>query len=199
MPIPFYHWYAAHVGVLGAVLVGVGTWALIQPAQDAGPSSAFKRKLACIATCACTVLTTIESLRIAHAYRQHWPHAPANELYVQTGQWFKEHSEPGARIAYLEIGQIAFYADRYIIDTLGLVTPDVAQEVAKRNWIWPLRRYKPDYIIFNSVFTKWPESGAIFNEAWFTEGFREETQISTASYPAPLVIYKRLPGALVPD
>jgi hypothetical protein len=196
MPIPFYHWYAAHVGLLGAVLIGVGTWSLV------GRLKTEKRPailVLCAVTCLCTVLTAFDSMRIAGAYNERWPHAPANELYVKTGQWFKEHSPPNARIAYLEIGQIAFYADRYIIDTLGLVTPDVAKEVAKRNWIWPLRRYKPDYIIYNSVFTKWPESGAIFNEPWFTEGFREETQISTASYPTALIIYKRLPGAVVPD
>jgi hypothetical protein len=199
MPIPFYHWYAAHVGVLGAVLIGVGTWSLVRTFRETRGAVTLPKKVLVAATCVCTAVTAIVCTRIAYAYNERWPHAPANALYVQAGQWFKEHSAPNARIAYLEIGQIAFYADRYIIDTLGLVTPGAAKEVAKRNWLWPLKHYKPDYIIYNSLFTKWPESGVIFNEPWFTEGFKEEAQISTSLYPTPLVIYKRIPGAVVPD
>jgi arabinofuranosyltransferase len=196
MPIPFYHWYAAHVGVLAAILIGLGIFqghTLVRESRG----RAHKLLQACLFVCGITTLAAC--VTVVRSYDARWPHLPANELYVQTGQWLKENSPPDARIAYLEIGQIAFYADRYIIDTLGLVTPDVSQHVAKRDWLWPLKHYKPDYILYNPLFTTWPESDRIFNEPWFTEGFKEEVTLTTQSYPHPLRIFRRLPGASIPD
>jgi hypothetical protein len=136
---------------------------------------------------------------ITRDYDRRWPHNQANELYTKAGLWFAQNTPPNSRIAYLEIGQIAFYADRYIIDTLGLVTPGVAAEVAKRNWLWPLQHYKPDYVIYNELFNRWSDSAAIFKESWFNQGFREVARISTESYPVPLIVYGRLAGAAIPD
>ncbi len=216
MPIPFYHWYAGHVGILAAILIAFGS--IVLPSQllaesthrssgtsKRGPSAALcaaplSVRVGISALCASIGASTVVVLgSITREYDQRWPHHPANELYTKAGLWFAHNTAPSARIAYLEIGQIAFYSGRYIIDTLGLVTPGVAAEVAKRNWLWPLLRYKPDYIIYNEIFTKWPESGAIFKESWFTQGFQEVARISTDSYPVPLVVYSRLPSAVIPD
>lgn len=221
LPIPFYHWYAAQLGILGAILVGFGLIAFpatlrgaVIPAQERdgwvwGVAHSLCQRIArgrpavrrilvgTILASGCVVAWA--SSKIVDSYDSRWPHSPANELYTKAGRWFAENTSKDARIAYLEIGQIAFYADRYIIDTLGLVTPGVAAEVAKRNWLWPIKKYKPDYIIYNQYFTKWPESGAIFLEPWFVDGYREVTRLSAVPYPFPLVIYERLPGAEIPD
>jgi hypothetical protein len=214
-PIPFYHWYAAQIGVVAAIFIVFGMAVFPQLLSNAhalsGDTLGMKMlrvfgsaprafiRLVIVVVVVAGAITASTSVRIVRRYDARWPHAPANELYTKAGLWFAEHSPPEARIAYLEIGQIAFYSERYIIDTLGLVTPGAAGEVAKRNWLWPIKRYKPDYIIYNEYFTKWPESGLIFLEPWFVQGFTEETRISTPAYPFPLVIYKRLPGAAIPD
>jgi hypothetical protein len=214
-PIPFYHWYASQIGILGAIVIVFGVLVFPKVLRNShllqgnslairllrwiGNAPRFITQLIVACVVISGVITAYTSLRLVHRYDTRWPHAPANELYTKAGVWFAEHSPPNARIAYLEIGQIAFYAERYIIDTLGLVTPGAAAEVAKRNWLWPIKRYKPDYIIYNEYFTTWPESGLIFLEPWFAEGFIEETRITTPAYPFPLVVYKRLPNAEIPD
>ncbi len=216
LPIPFYHWYAAHVGILGAILVAFGGIAAPAELFAGRPKNAreslakeFYEKLlstprwvrASISTC-CVIglaLTVATLGTITRAYDRRWPHNQANELYTKAGLWFAQNTPPNSRIAYLEIGQIAFYADRYIIDTLGLVTPGVAAQVAKRNWLWPLQHYKPDYIIYNELFTRWPDSAAIFQESWFNKGFNEVARISTESYPVALIVYGRLAGTTIPD
>lgn len=216
MPIPFYHWYAGHVGILAAILVAFGsitfphellTEATRSSVQiSAGRITARLFKLSHptrvgIAVCCIisAIISTITLGTVTRSYDRRWPHNQANELYSKAGLWFAQNTPVNSRIAYLEIGQIAFYSDRYIIDTLGLVTPGVAHEVARKNWLWSFKSYKPDYIIYNELFTKWPDSAAIFRESWFTDGFREVARISTHSYPVPLIVYARLQGAPIPD
>ncbi len=216
MPIPFYHWYAGHVGILAAILVAFGSIAfpreLLYEASRSTPhvlTGRITAKLfqlshsARVGIAGCCIISAIISTStlgtVTRSYDRHWPHSQANELYSKAGLWFAQNTSANARIAYLEIGQIAFYSDRYIIDTLGLVTPGVAHEVARKNWLWPLKRYKPDYIIYNELFTKWPDGAAIFKEPWFTDGFREVARISTQSYPVPLIVYARVGDAPIPD
>jgi hypothetical protein len=216
MPIPFYHWYAAHVGVLGGVLLGLGlckgSELVAQPQENFACATLFPGTLRKVfkvphgirlaiarGAVACGALTVIVLTIITYRYDQLWPHSQANELYSKTGLWFAENSARDARIAYLEIGQIAFYSERYIIDTLGLVTPGVAAKVATRDWLWAIKEYKPDYIILNQLFSRWPDMSQLFLEPWFTEGFHKATQLSTERYPVPLVIYKRLPTTQIPN
>jgi len=215
LPIPFYHWYAAQVGVLAAVLVALAAveaprlfhrtalaLAGSAPAEQAGVLGRqwLRARNLTLALAALTLPVTIYAhLLTARGYQKAWPHSPANAIYQRTGEWFAANTPPGSRIAYLEIGQIAFYSDRYIIDTLGLVTPGVAPRVAKSNWLWPMLRYKPDYIIYNPMFKDWTDSDAIFKQKWFKDGFRKVAQIEMPPYPAPLSIYQRQPGAVIPD
>lgn len=219
LPIPFYHWYAAQIGVLFAVLVALGAVEVPRAirrtvhglAVQSNTTEATRAthmlsqqwSLVYSFTLVVVVLTlpftVYTHLRIARGYQQAWPHGPANAIYQRAGEWFAANTAPDARIAYLEIGQIAFYSDRYIIDTLGLVTPEVSAQVARSNWLWPMLRYKPDYIIYNPMFKDWTDSDAIFDEEWFTNGFQQVAKIALPPYPTPLVIYQRKPGAVIPD
>ncbi len=213
LPIPFYHWYAAQVGVLAAVLIALGAVALPgllrrtaralagAPPEDRPLSGQWKRLYwtALVVVGLALPPTLYAHLSTTRGYQKAWPHGPANQIYRQAGEWFAANTPPDARIAYLEIGQIAFYSDRYIIDTLGLVTPEVAPQVAKSNWLWPLLRYKPDYIIYNPMFKDWTDGKAILRQEWFQTGFRMVAEIEAPPYPTPLQIYQRLPGATIPD
>jgi hypothetical protein len=219
LPIPFYHWYAAQVGMLAAILVALGAvevprlfhrtaLALASGSLDVqagGATAALSkqwlraRTIALVLVALALPVTIYAHLLTARGYEKAWPHGPSNALYQRTGEWFAANTPPGSRIAYLEIGQIAFYSDRYIIDTLGLVTPGVAPQVAKSNWLWPMLRYKPDYIIYNPMFKDWTDSDAIFKQKWFKDGFHKVAQIEVPPYPYPLSIYERQPGAVIPD
>ena len=55
-----------------------------------------------------------------------------NDLQVRTGHWIAEHTSPDARVATNDIGAIAFFSRRFILDTEGLVTPDAIWD--KRMW-----------------------------------------------------------------
>ena len=201
LPIPFYHWYAAQVGVLCAILVALG--AVTLPAAVRRTQRRWLRSTVWLGMISIVLVTLsgtlLATFRTTASYQAQWPHGPANHMYQNAGAWLGANTPPGSRIAYLEIGQISFYSDRYIIDTLGLVTPGVAPQVAQKNWLWPLLHYKPDYIIYNPMFSGWTDSDAMFDEDWFVSGFTAIKQIDTPEYPVPLTIYQRRPGASIPN
>lgn len=47
------------------------------------------------------------------------------ECYLQKGVWIGEHSRPDDVIAALDIGALAYGADRPVLDLMGLVSPDI--------------------------------------------------------------------------
>ena len=75
-----------------------------------------------------------------------------NDLQVRTGLWLAEHTAGDARIATNDIGAIAFFSRRFILDTEGLVTPDAIWD--KRMWRIDrfLARSKPDVVV---IFPAW--------------------------------------------
>ncbi|MDZ4197979.1 MAG: hypothetical protein U1E27_01695 [Kiritimatiellia bacterium] len=53
-----------------------------------------------------------------------------NELYVESGQWLRDHLDPALPIGINDIGGISFFIENKVIDVMGLATPE----------IWPLLR-----------------------------------------------------------
>ncbi len=215
LPIPFYHWYAAQIGVLLAVLVSLGTVQIIQMVQN--PQKVSHRLLARlfprtwnvpellgrswrgILIILCVTLMGVviyAQVQFARKYQTSVPN-PSNWLYFKTGTWLANNTPKDAKVAYLEIGQIAFYSNRYIVDTLGLVSPGISQRVAQNNWVWAFQKYKPDYILYNDVFANWMNN--LFAEEWFTKGFEEVAVIEEPGYTSPLRIFHKKKGIQIPD
>jgi hypothetical protein len=47
-----------------------------------------------------------------------------NDLQIAAGEWVRAHTAPGAVVATNDIGAIAYFSGREIVDTEGLVTPE---------------------------------------------------------------------------
>ncbi len=75
-----------------------------------------------------------------------------NDLQVRTGRWLAEHTAADATIATNDIGAIAFFSRRFILDTEGLVSPDAIWD--KRMWRIDrfLLRSMPDVVV---IFPEW--------------------------------------------
>jgi hypothetical protein len=75
-----------------------------------------------------------------------------NDLQVRTGRWLAAHTAPDARVATNDIGAIAFFSRRFVLDTEGLVTPDAIWD--KRMWRIDrfLERSRPDLVV---IFPEW--------------------------------------------
>ena len=75
--------------------------------------------------------------------------------YAKVGQWLSTMTPPDAHVAACEIGEIGWVSHRYIIDILGLTTPQNAQFVADRNDSQWLAEDKPDYIVVHKPAWVW--------------------------------------------
>jgi hypothetical protein len=113
--------------------------------------------------------------------------------YVQVGEWLKTHTPPSSSVALLEIGIIGFFSDRTVIDTMGLVSPEMVGHL--ENWRqtleFAINYYWPDYVVALER-TAWAD---IVNEPWFKEAYSLQTQIENDADPvAPASIYRLREG-----
>ncbi|VAW31813.1 hypothetical protein MNBD_CHLOROFLEXI01-4384 [hydrothermal vent metagenome] len=80
-----------------------------------------------------------------HTNSKQWARAE----YFQVGQWLAAHAAPDASIASIEIGVIGYESNRPILDTMGLVSPDMT--LHQVGWVetlvYALNAHSPDYLI----------------------------------------------------
>ncbi len=77
-----------------------------------------------------------------------------NEMNVAAGKWLDRNVPPDARLAIHDVGAIACFSDREVIDILGLVNPDAWPYLKRgqRGIFEYIKKTRPDYLI---VFPKW--------------------------------------------
>lgn len=76
-----------------------------------------------------------------------------NSMHVKIGRWMRENSPPDATLAANDIGAIAYFSERRVVDLVGLVTPDVLPYRGQPNGIYNfIVSKKPQYVI---IFQKW--------------------------------------------
>jgi hypothetical protein len=110
-----------------------------------------------------------------------------NDLEVATGHWLSRETRADARIATNDIGAIAFYSQRFIIDTEGLVTPEAIHPKRMRRFVPFLAEQKPDLLV---IFPEWyPEIAA--RTDLFHEIYRIHAHQDAAG--APHLVFYRTP------
>jgi hypothetical protein len=68
--------------------------------------------------------------RILYVLEQRgWPHVRRahHDQLRAAGLWFRDHTQPGTRIALSSIGALAYFADRPIIDMMGLTNAHIGR------------------------------------------------------------------------
>jgi hypothetical protein len=134
--------YVMHVLVLYFILAAIGLAYLRVQARKHWLVTAF----------AVLALTRLVSQDVKFA-----PHYAAqvkniNDLQVVTAAWIRQHTAPDAIIATNDIGAIAYFGRRQIIDTEGLVTPAVIPYNRRKNLVPYLEQTRPDLVI---IFPEW--------------------------------------------
>jgi len=72
----------------------------------------------------------------AHRFYAHWCRYH-NVRHERTGRWLGQNTKPGAVIATHDVGAIAFYSGRKVVDMVGLVEPEAHRYL-----------HKPEYVTF---------------------------------------------------
>jgi hypothetical protein len=75
------------------------------------------------------------------------------ELHVTLGRWMAEHIPPGSRVAVNDVGAIAYFSRRRILDLEGLVSPEVLPyRVHPDRGLRVVTDMRPDYL---AIFPAW--------------------------------------------
>ncbi len=72
-------------------------------------------------------------------------------VYEQAGQWLCAYTPADAVVGVTEVGVMGYYAERTMIDFLGLLAPDVAKALGRGDLYWALLRYQPDYLALTAI------------------------------------------------
>ena len=110
--------------------------------------------------------------------------------YVQVADWLRANTPPDASVATIEIGIIGYYSDRRIVDTMGLVSPDMLGHLYGWNetLFYALGHFWPDYVVAPKG-TAWDYVASV---AWFGEAYAPVAKIPSPGPGARTVnIYKR--------
>lgn len=133
--------YVIHLLVFGLVVCACGVAALARLTRPAILGALAVAGLVQIAGATVSAMTTY-----ADEVKN------INDLQVQTGRWIASHTAEDAVIATNDIGAIAFFSRRFILDTEGLVTPAAIWD--KRMWRIDrfFERTRPDVVV---IFPHW--------------------------------------------
>lgn len=123
--IPNYYWYYAPFLFFGIIYA-----ASVIPQARASQWAGFAFAL-------CLALSAAKDLK---------KNGNEDASYSKMAHWIDENTPQDARIAAVETGTIGWYSNRYLIDIVGLTTPQNARYTAHRDfssWITE----KPDYVV----------------------------------------------------
>jgi hypothetical protein len=116
----------------------------------AGPTVRWRPRAALVALYLALTLVTLP----AAAERYGWAVQNINAMQVHLGRWVDAHLPRRTRLALNDIGAIAYFSRREVIDLMGLVTPDILpyRRREEAGVIDYVRERCPDYVI---VFPAW--------------------------------------------
>jgi hypothetical protein len=134
--------YVLHLLVLGLVVCACGVTALAQFAKP-------RWVLVVLTLAGLTQIggATVSALEIYALEVQN-----INDLQVRTARWIEAHTAPDALVATNDIGAIAFFSRRFILDTEGLVSPDAIWDKRMKRIDRFLERSRPDVVV---IFPNW--------------------------------------------
>lgn len=122
--VPLFGWYV--IPCLVAAIYGFG---FCVPAACRAVARWWERRawpaphLAAGAAAVLLLLPAVSSFQSLADALRHPATSRHFEAYREAGLWLAEHSTPGERVTALEVGTLAYFSDRPVMDLLGLVSP----------------------------------------------------------------------------
>lgn len=117
------------------------------------------------------------------------------DAYRQVGEWINAETAVDARIGVAEVGQVGFYAERWMTDYLGLLQPEVAELLRRGDLYSWMIQFAPDYLVFQR-FRGAPlvlYNYLIGDDPWFRHTYQEQISFDDARYVGgPVSIFARI-------
>ena len=153
--LPNYPWYYAPFFYLLLIFACHGIWSFSASLLEKVVPK--QRPVVIIALCAVTIFALTKVVSFKEGGRR--------EEYVRIGGWLQKNTPSNTSVAMIEIGTVGWYADRRIIDILGLVNQYNADYIAKGDLYGWLYHYQPDYILRHDPIWEWEKSAIILEKS----------------------------------
>jgi hypothetical protein len=112
------------------------------------------------------------------------------DVYRQAGDWLRDHTAAGALVGVTEVGVLGYYAERPMVDFLGLLEVDVAQALARGDLYWALVSYQPDYLALTAISPLYAYD--LRADPWFQAAYVPVQTFEDARFwGSPLTVYRR--------
>lgn len=112
------------------------------------------------------------------------------DIYKEIGLWLNENTAETATVGVIEVGVMGYYADREMIDFLGLLQSDVTSAIERRDLTYALYHYLPDYLVLGEgrlLYDVW-----LGGDEWFLEMYQPvKTFEDERFWGSPLVVFER--------
>jgi hypothetical protein len=135
--IAFYHWFIFLASI--AIIFGI-----VQFLEKYHSSK--------IASYLIIAITVCSSLQTTQSYAKTLPQ-PRDFMYENIGKYFNQYGNHSDQIAFVEVGEIAYFSQKKIIDITGITNPDILKELKNGNRCYPYEFYQPEYIIYDPPFS----------------------------------------------
>lgn len=100
---------------------------------------------------ACCVLAAGAGLSALHTPSLRRSRAYLDDVLVPYGKWLGAHAPPGARVACYDVGAVAYFSQRPVLDLVGLNNPEVVRHLDRSRQfdvnMGALRAFRPDYLV----------------------------------------------------
>lgn len=121
------------------------------------------------------------------------PPPPRVNTYINAGRWIQQHTPPDSTLLVADLGIVGYYAERYTLDSFGLIVP----EMHYKTITYAMLKYKTDYVLATQ-FLDWPR---ITQREWFRELYLPVMQISEPDdfLFSPMTVYRRITPPAPPN
>ena len=195
-----YYWYYAPLYLTAAVTAGAGVQYLVDRLQPgrAGLLGAALPLLLLLVAHAVSLEAMVAGLTgdlpdTTAIQAKVLPEAKG-DIYREIGTWLNTHTAEEATVAVIEVGIMGYYADRAMVDFLGLLQSDVAEALARNDLFYALPAYLPDYIVLGqglAVYNLW-----LGGDEWFREAYVPVERFDDPRFwGTPLFVFRRTMAA----
>ncbi|MBX2998247.1 MAG: hypothetical protein KF893_07005 [Caldilineaceae bacterium] len=177
-----FHWYFVPPITAMLLLVAVGLGDRLAAALNTIHSKGWKKNVAGGLATATLILLLIDAsaaIKAASTARSSMHVAGHLSSYHLIGDWLAEHSDPADTVATIEIGVIGYRSMRPLLDTMGLVSPQMIPHLTgwSDSLIFALTQFWPAYAVVLPN-TAWE---GVVSQWWFQEHYQLVDQFGVAT------------------
>lgn len=193
--VTFAAWYVVPVMVAALYGLAFAVGAVARRLTASAPGRVSRAALA-LAVSALLLAVPVRSIAPG-AWR--WYRGAENPLhhagYREAARWIRDNSRSSDSIGFVEVGTLAYYSNRTVVDLMGLVTPRSTPYVLVGDLEGAFLDRPTELVLVRPGLEGL--MGQIVSRPWFSRAYRRVLELDAGSHDWT-VVYRRLGGAELP-